>query len=158
MNNKQRQEIIDYLEQGDKFTELLIRELERVDITNGEKRTYSSLLDAILVSTELYCYMTEWPDNVELFIPKKRERVEEESAIIVEHGPKTLEKTLQLKNYVEKLPLSYQEKKGFVNLMQEQLTIAEHEQYLDGFCNCMRTVQAGGFKGLEDKLNSMVRR
>lgn len=154
MNNKQRQEIIDYLEQGEKFTDLLIRELERVGITNGEKRTYSSLLDAILAATELYCYMAEWPDNVEFFIPKKQESIIE--VLEIKHGPKTLEKTLQLNNYVEELQLSYQQKNELAKLMQEQLLIAEHEQYLEGFCNCMRTVQAGGFKGLEDKLNSMV--
>lgn len=156
MNNKQRQGIIDYLEQGYKFTDLLIRELERIDITNGEKRTYSSLLDAILAATELYCYMTEWPDNVEFFIPKKQEPIKEE--LEIKHGSKTLEKTLQLNKYVEELPLSDQQKNGLVNLIQEQVLIAEREQYLDGFCNCMRTVQAGGFKGLEDKLNNMVRR
>lgn len=100
--------------------------------------------------------MTEWPDNVEFFIPKKQEPIKEEMEI--KHGPKTLEKILQLYKYVEELSLSDQQKKGLVNHIQEQLLIAEHEHYLDVFCNCMRTVQAGGFKGLEDKFNSMVRR
>lgn len=64
MTNKKRQEIIDYLEKGDKFSDILIRELDNSNLTCYEKRTYSSLLDAMNGATELYCAMTEWPDNI----------------------------------------------------------------------------------------------
>lgn len=157
MNNKQRQEIIDYLEQGDKYTDLLIRELERADITDAEKRTYSSLLDAILAATELYCYMTEWGDNVEVFIPKQQEPIGEDATIIIEHGPKTMTKVLEVSKFVKELPLSDSQNDTLIELMKDQLLIAEHEQYITGFCDCMKTVQAGGFQGLHDKLQKIIK-
>lgn len=154
MNNKQRQEIIDYLEKGDKFTSLLIRELERADITGPEKRTYSSMLDAILGATELYCYMTEWGDNIEVFIPKQKQQdsISEDDLLIVEHGPRTMEAVQVISDYVKELPLNNIHNDTLVKLMLDQLLIAEHEQYMTGFNNCMKAIQDGGFKGLEDKI------
>lgn len=155
MNNKQRQEIIDYLEQGEKYTDMLIRELDREDISDSEKRTYSSLLDAILAATELYCYMTEWSDNVEVFVPKKQ-RNEKEEAIIISHGPETMEIARKLSDYVKSLPLGTDQNDKLVYMMRDQVLMAEHEQYIAGFIECMKIVQAGGFQGLQDKLECMV--
>ena len=158
MNNKQRQEIIDYLEQGDRFSDLLIRELERANISDSEKRTYSSLLDAILGRTELYYFMSEWPDNVEVFIPKKKRipKKDSEAAITISHGPITMEIVKKISDFVHELPLSQEQNDQLIHMMRDQLLMAEHEQYIAGFCECMETVRNGGFKGLEDKLETMV--
>lgn len=156
MNNKQRHEIIDYLEQGEKFTDLLIRELDREDISSCEKRTYSSLLDAIRGATELYSSMTEWPDNVEVFVPKDRKPIKDNTTILIKHGPMTIEKALELSDLIKNLPLNHSQNGSLISSMKEQLLIAEHEQYIAGFVECMNTVREGGFKGLEDKLEVMV--
>jgi len=34
--------------------------------------------------------------------------------------------------------------------------MAEHEQYIAGFCECMETIRNGGYKGLEDKLETII--
>lgn len=158
MNNSQRHAIIEYLGQGEKFSDLIIRELGREDITDSEKRTYSSLLDAILGATELYCYMTDWPDNVEVFIPKDKRNIksEKETAIVIEHGPVTMEIAMKLGEFVKGLPLSVEQNDKLVYLMRDQLLMAEHEQYIAGFSECMNVVHDGGFKGLEDKLLSLA--
>lgn len=57
MRDNQIQEIIDYLEKGEDFTQLLIDELKRKDIEEYERRTYTGLLEALLGATELYCSM-----------------------------------------------------------------------------------------------------
>lgn len=59
MKNEKIQEIIDYLDGGEKFQELLIQELKSPNLEEFERRTYTSLLDALLGSTELYCAMSE---------------------------------------------------------------------------------------------------
>ena len=158
MNNKQRQEIIDYLEQGDKFRSVLMMELDRADISDSEKRTYSSLLDALLGSTELYCTMTEWPDNVAVFIPKKERiaKIDCGTAITISHGPETMELVKQVSNYLLKLPLSTEQNDELVDLMKNQLLMAEREQYITGFSDCIKVIQEDGFKGLEDKIESIV--
>ena len=159
MNNKQRQEIIDYLEQGGRFKNMLIMELDRADISDSEKRTYSSLLDAILGSTELYCCMTEWPDNVAIFIPKEKRinKNDSEAAIIISHGPETMRLVKDVSDYLNVLPLSTEQNdRLLVDMMTKQLLMAEHEQYLAGFSDCMKVIQEGGFKGLEDKLEAII--
>lgn len=59
MKNEQIQEIIDYLDGGEKFQDLLIQELKNPDLEDYERRTYTSLLDSLLGATELYCAMSE---------------------------------------------------------------------------------------------------
>lgn len=158
MNNNQRQTIIDYLEQGSMFSNLLIRELDRGDITDPEKRTYSSLLDAVLGATELYCFMTDWPDNVEVIMPKKQREPKkgEDIAILIKHGPLTMEKVNEISEILRKLPLDNGQNDRIVTMLKDTLLMAEHEQYIAGFCECMKTVRDGGFKGLEDRFESMV--
>lgn len=114
MTNKKRQEIIDYLEKGDKFSDILIRELDNPNLTCYEKRTYSSLLDAMNGATELYCAMTEWPDNI-IFINRQ------------DISP------------------------------TEEFDSPHSSEYLQGFMDCMKAVQEGGFKGLEDRISIMIK-
>lgn len=158
MNNNQRQAIIDYLERGDKFTDLLIRELEREDITDLEKRTYSSLLDAILGATELYCSMSEWPDNVEVFLTKMKRENEKDNKVelTIKRGPKTMQRINDVSGVVGELPIDSLQYDKLITLIRDMLSIAEHEHYITGFTECMNVVRNGGFKGLEDKLETMI--
>lgn len=153
MTNKKRQEIIDYLESGSRFAKTLINELQRQDLQSFEKRTYSSLLDALTGATELYCAMTEWPDNV-IYITRKPEtdEINENDAIIINHGLRTMDAVKETSEYVKSLPLDNTQNEKLVELMKEQLLVAEYEAYIQGFADCMDAVQSGGFKGLEDKI------
>ena len=158
MNNNQRQAIINYLEQGSKFSDLLIRELEREDITDPEKRTYSSLLDAVLGATELYCFKTDWPDNVDIFISNQQRepKKDTETAITIKHGPLTVKKANEISEILRELPLDNGQNDRLITMMNDMLLMAEHEQYIAGFSECTKTVRDSGFKGLEDKLNAIM--
>jgi hypothetical protein len=151
MTNKMRQEIIDYLEEGDKFADILIRELDKPNLTCYEKRTYSSLLDAMNGATELYCAMTEH-DNVISFNQEKDRKVDDEDIIVIQHGLKTMESVYVLESYIKELPLSAKEIDKLVALTANQLFIAENESFIQGFITCMDAVHDGGFKGLEHKV------
>lgn len=157
MTNKMIQEIIDYLESGERFGDILVKELDRTDLKCYEKRTYSSLLDALNGATELYCAMTEWPDNVEVFIKKNKKEDMNDELIAVKHGPQTMEAVKQVSTYVGGLTLSNEQNDKLIDLMCKQLVTAEQEAFIQGFTVCMNAIHNGGFKGLEDEINKVVR-
>lgn len=157
MTNKKIQEIIDYLESGEKFSKVLISELSRADLTCYEKRTYSSLLDALNGATELYCAMTEWPDNVAFFTnTPESDQINDNDSIIIKHGLGTLEAVQAISDYIKGLALNSITNDKLVKLMTDMLRIAEQETYIQGFVDCMKAVQNGGFKGLEDKIEKFT--
>jgi len=158
MTNKKRQEIIYYLEKGDKFSNLLISELNRTDLATYEMRTYSSMLDAITGSTELYCAMTEWPDDVNFVMndPKAND-IKDEDAIVIEHGQGTLKVVKIISDYVRDLPLLTVQNDALIKFMTELLTVAEREAYEQGFSDCVKVIQKGGFKGLEHKIVKLAK-
>lgn len=150
MTNTKRQAIIDYLEQGERFAELLIKELERTDLEGYEKRTYSSLLDAINGSDELYCAMQEHEDNVIQFKQETKEK--QEDAIVIEHGSDTLKLVKDVSDYIANMPLDKEINNDLIEVLKKLVLIAEHEAYMQGFIDCMDAINSGGFKGMEDKI------
>lgn len=155
MTNKMIQEIIDYLESGEKFVDILIKELDRTDLSGLEKRRYSSLLDALMGPDELYCAMNDWPDNVSFKIVSKEEHQEDE--IILHRGPITMDAVTKVSDYVRELPLTNEQNDKLIKLMCKQLVAVEHESFMQGFKVCMDTVLNEGLKGLEDKVLKISR-
>lgn len=155
MTNKKRQEIIDYLEEGDKFADILIRELDKPNLTCYEKRTYSSLLDAMNGATELYCAMTDWPDNVDFRIINQD--VKDEDEIIIQRGPLTIDAVNQVSNYIKDLPLNSDQNNQLVQLMVKLLVDAEHENFIQGFKVCLDALKYGGSKGVEETVFKVTR-
>lgn len=123
MTNKKIQEIIDYLEMGDKFSDVLLSELDNPNLTCYEKRTYSSLLDAFTGATELYCAMSDWPDYVDFRIVNQA--VKDEDKFILRRGPLTIEAVNQVSNYAKDLPLNNDQNNQLVQLMVDLLNAAE---------------------------------
>lgn len=152
MTNKIRQEIIDYLESGDRFANILVKELDKGNLETYEQRTYSSLLDALNGTTELYCAMTEWPDNIRFIMDSNKNAEQEDEAIVIQHGLRTLESVQAVSDYLKDLPLSAEQNEKIVELMKDMLLVAEHETFMQGFVCCMKAIQDGGFKGMEDKI------
>lgn len=77
MKNEQIQEIIDYLDGGEKYQGLLLEELKNPNLEDYERRTYTSLLDALLGATELYCSMDEEDENTLTFHQTTTEQAQE---------------------------------------------------------------------------------
>ena len=155
MTNKKRQEIIDYLEEGDKFADILIRELDKPNLTCYEKRTYSSLLDAMNGATELYCAMTDWPDNVDFRIVDQE--VNDEDEIILQRGPLTINAVNQVNNYLKDLPLNSDQNNQLVQLMVKLLVDTEHKNFIQGFKVCLDALKYGGSKGVEEAVLKVTR-
>lgn len=155
MTNKTLQEIIDYLESGDKFIEILIKELDRKGLSDLEKRRYSSLLDALIGPDELYCAMNDWPDNISFKVVSKKENQVDE--IILQHGPITIDMVTAVSDLVGKLPLTNEQKDRLIELVCKQLVAVENESFIQGFKVCVDTVHNKGFKGLEDVILKVSR-
>ncbi|NCC16340.1 MAG: hypothetical protein EOM28_08310 [Clostridia bacterium] len=77
MKNEQIQQIIDFLDGGEKFQALLLEELKNPSLEDYERRTYTSLLDALLGATELYCSMDEEEENTLTFQQTTTEQAQE---------------------------------------------------------------------------------
>lgn len=80
----------------------------------------------------------------------KRE-AEKEGTIVITHGMHTLEATKAVSDYIKDLLLESKQSDTLINLLKEQLLIAEREAFVQGFTACMDEIQGCGLNAAMDK-------
>ncbi len=87
--------------------------------------------------------------NVVPFIAKGEGQ--NEDTIIINHGMHTLEAVKAISDYLKELPLNAEQHNTLISLMENQLLIAEHEAFMQGFVSCMDEIQGCGLNVAMDK-------
>ncbi len=78
--------------------------------------------------------------------------IQKDEAMIISHGPRTMEIVEVISDYIKGLPLSTLQNDTLVRLLKDQLFVAEHEAYIQGFMVCMEEIQSGGISEAVNKL------
>jgi hypothetical protein len=87
--------------------------------------------------------MTEWGDNIEVFIPKNPESAREGDPLFLEHTSSVMKVAGILRDHMKKLQLADEEEGILLGMVPVLSGIILREGFVKGFFECMDAARTG---------------